>query len=109
MEKEIFELHASICQIMANAKRLEIISILGDKELSVGEIAERMDIRMANLSQHLSIMKAKGILRFRRDGVNIYYRISNPKVVQACKLMREVMMDQLREKDRLSKVVSRRK
>lgn len=109
MDKDIFEMHAGICQIMANAKRLEIISILGDKELSVGEIAEKMDIRPANLSQHLSIMKAKGILNFRRDGVNIFYRISNPKVVQACKLMRDVMIEQLREKGRLSKVVSQKR
>lgn len=109
MDKEIFELHAGICQIMANAKRLEIISILGDKEMSVGEVAEKMGIRIANLSQHLSIMKAKGILKFRRDGVNIYYRISNPKVVQACKLMRDVMMEQLREKGKLSKRASQGK
>ncbi len=109
MDKEILELHASICQIMANAKRLEIISILGDKELTVGEIAEIMDIKMANLSQHLSIMKAKGILKSRREGVNIHYRISNPKVVQACRLMREVMIEQLREKGMLSKVVSKGK
>ncbi|MEK6584582.1 MAG: metalloregulator ArsR/SmtB family transcription factor [Nitrospirota bacterium] len=102
MEKEIYEMHASICQIMANAKRLEIISILGNRELIVGDIAEKMEIRMSNLSQHLSIMKAKGILKSRRDGVNIHYRIANPKVVQACKLMREVMMEQMREKGRLS-------
>ncbi len=102
MDKEIYEIHASICQVMANAKRLEIISILGNRELTVGELAEKMDIRMANLSQHLSIMKAKGILKSRREGVSIYYRISNPKVVQACKLMREVMMEQIREKGRLS-------
>ncbi len=102
MEKEIYEIHASICQVMANAKRLEIISTLGNREMIVGELAEKMDIRMANLSQHLSIMKAKGILKSRRDGVNIYYRIAYPKVVQACKLMREVMMEQIREKGRLS-------
>jgi len=102
MEKEIYEMHASICQIMANAKRLEILSILGNRELSVGELAEKMDIRMANLSQHLSIMKAKGILKSRREGVSIHYRIANPKVVQACKLMREVLMEQIREKGRLS-------
>ncbi len=95
---DIFEMHANICQTMANAKRLEIISILGDRELTVGEIAEKIGIRMANLSQHLSIMKAKGILISRRQGVNVYYRISNPKVVQACRLMREVMMKQLRER-----------
>ena len=102
MEKEIYEMHASICQIMANAKRLEIISLLGNTELTVSDLADKMEIRMANLSQHLSIMKAKGILKSRREGVSIYYRITNPKVVQACKLMRDVMMEQIREKGRLS-------
>lgn len=108
MDKEILELHASICQILANAKRLEIISILGNKELTVGEIAEKMKIRIANLSQHLSVMRAKGILKTRREGTNIYYRISNPKVVKACKLMREVLMEQLLEKSELSKAIKRK-
>ena len=102
MEKEIYEMHASICQIMANAKRLEIISLLGNTELTVSDLADKMEIRMANLSQHLSIMKARGILKSRREGVSIYYRIANPKEVQACKLMRDVMMEQIREKGRLS-------
>jgi len=105
MNKEIFELQASICQTLANAKRLEIISTLGDGELTVGDIAEKMDLRMANLSQHLSIMKAKGILLSRRDGVNIYYRIANPKVVKACGLMKQVMMKQLEGQEKLSKAV----
>ena len=105
MNKEIFELQASICQTMGNAKRLEIINILGEKELTVGDIAEKMGVRMANLSQHLSIMKSKGILLSRRDGVNIYYRISNPKVVKACSLMKEVMMEQMETQRRFSKKI----
>ena len=105
MNKEIFELQASICQTMGNAKRLEIINILGESELTVGDIAEKMGVRMANLSQHLSIMKSKGILLSRRDGVNIYYRISNPKVVQACSLMTEVLMEQMETQRRFSKKI----
>lgn len=105
MNKEIFELQASICQTMGNAKRLEIISLLGDGELTVGDITEKMGVRMANLSQHLSIMKAKGILLSRREGVNIYYRIANPKVVKACALMEEVMMEQLEAHGKFSRSV----
>ena len=106
MDKRIFELQANICQTMANAKRLEIISILCDREVSVGEIAEKMDIRTANLSQHLSIMKAKGILTSRRDGVHIYYRIANPKVVKACNLMKEILIEQMEAQTILSKKIS---
>ncbi|MDH3974876.1 MAG: metalloregulator ArsR/SmtB family transcription factor [Deltaproteobacteria bacterium] len=105
MSKDIYELQANICQTLANAKRLEIIGILCDKEFTVGEVAEKMGIRTANLSQHLSIMKAKGILNSRRDGVHIYYSISNPKVVQACTLMKEVMAELLQAQGNLSKKV----
>jgi ArsR family transcriptional regulator, virulence genes transcriptional regulator len=47
------------------------------------------------------VMRLKGILRSRREGVNIYYRIANPKVVQACALMREVLTEQMRERSKL--------
>ena len=105
LNKEIFELQASICQTMANAKRLEIISTLGEGELAVGELADKMDVKISNLSQHLSLMKSKGILTSRRDGVHIYYRIANPKVIKACGLMKEVMTELLEAQGRLSKMV----
>lgn len=105
IDKEVFELQASICQTMANAKRLEIISILGERELAVGELADKMEVKISNLSQHLSIMKNKGILTSRRDGVHIYYRISNPKVIKACCLMKEVMTELLEAQGKLSKMV----
>lgn len=104
-DKEIFEIQAEICKTLANAKRLEIINTLCSRELTVGEIADKMDIRTANLSQHLSIMKAKGILSSRRDGVHIYYSITNPKVVQACSLMKEVMAEQMEAKGKLSEKI----
>ena len=91
---------------MANAKRLEIISTLCGSEFTVGEIAERISIKMANLSQHLSIMKAKGILTSRRDGVHIYYKIANPKVITACALMKEVLIEQMEAQGLLSKKIT---
>ena len=59
---------------------------------------------MANISQHLSIMKAKEILTSRREGLHSY-RIANPKVVKACGLMKEVMMEQLERHGRLTEKV----
>lgn len=105
LNKEIFELQASICQTLANAKRLEIINSLGERELAVGELADKMDVKISNLSQHLSLMKNKGILTSRRDGVHIYYRIANPKVIKACCLMKEVMTELLEAQVKLSKMV----
>ncbi len=101
--KEIYEIHASICQCLANPKRLEVINALKDGEMAATPIASRLGIGKANLSQHLSIMRDKGILKSRRDGVNIYYALANPKVKKACDLMREVLFEHLREQGRLGK------
>ena len=97
MEK-VYELHADICKIFSNSKRLEIINTLKDKELSAGELIETIGLSKANLSQHMSVLRSKGVILTRRDGVNIYYRIANPKILQACHLMREVLLEQFQEK-----------
>jgi ArsR family transcriptional regulator len=101
--KEIYEIHAGICQCLANPKRLEIINVLKDKELSSTELAEALGISNANASQHLTIMRGKGILKARREGVNVYYSISSPKVVEACSLMREVLFEFLDRRQSLKK------
>ena len=99
--EEIYELHADICKIFSNAKRLEIINALKDKEMSASELIEKISLSKANLSQHMSVLKSKGVILSRREGVNIYYRIANPKIIQVCHLMREVLLEQLREKGKM--------
>jgi len=103
--KEIYEIHASICQCLANPKRLEIINTLREKELSATEIAEQIGTSGANASQHLAIMRNKGILKSRRAGVSIYYSLANPKVITACDIMREVLFEYLNEKQSLASKV----
>jgi ArsR family transcriptional regulator len=100
MEK-IFELHADVCKVFSNAKRLEILNTLRDREMTASELIEKIGLSKANLSQHMSILKSKGVVLTRREGVNIYYRISNSKIIQACDLMREVLLDQLQEKGKM--------
>ncbi|MBM3234873.1 winged helix-turn-helix transcriptional regulator [Candidatus Poribacteria bacterium] len=100
-ENKIYELHAEICKILANPKRLQILNLLRNKEMSVNELASLLEIREANVSQHLTVMRQKGILVARREGVNIYYRIANPKVIKACDIMREVLLEQLEERAQL--------
>jgi len=95
--KEIYELHAEVCKTLSNPKRLEILNLLRHKEMTVSELAPLMGIRKANLSQHLAVMRERRIVTTRREGVNIYYSIANPKVLQACDIMREVLFEQLAE------------
>ena len=94
-DSQLYELHASICQTLANPKRLEVIDRLRDGEQSVSELAEAMKISQANLSQHLAVMRQKGIVATRREGLNVYYRLSNPKIIKACDLIRQVLLEHL--------------
>lgn len=96
-DHQIYKLHASICHTLANPKRLEIIDKLRARELSVTELADAMEISQSNLSQHLSLMRQRGIVTSRREGLNIFYRLSNPKIIQACELMRQVLLEHLED------------
>ncbi len=95
-------MQAEICQTLANPKRLQILSLLKQGELSAGEMVKAMHIPKANVSQHLSVMRQKGILLTRREGTTIYYRLARPKITEACGIMREVLMDSLADQQRLS-------
>lgn len=101
MEK-IYELHADLCKIFSNAKRLEIIDSLKDGEMSAGNLIEKIGLSKANLSQHMGVLRSKGVILTRRDGVNVYYRIANPKIIQACHLIREVLLEQFQEKGKMA-------
>jgi DNA-binding transcriptional ArsR family regulator len=105
-DKTLYELQSEVCKTLASPKRLEIISALKEGEKTVGELVDILGVPKANVSQHLAVMRLKGILRSRREGVNIYYQIANPKVVQACTLMREVLTEQMKERSKLIDIVS---
>lgn len=101
--KEVYKLHAEFCKFMGNPKRIEILFLLGDSELCVDDISRKMDINIANVSQHLSVMREKGVVESRRDGVKKYYKISNSKTLEACIIMRDLMIEQIKKKANLVK------
>ena len=91
----LYEMHAEMCKVFSNPTRLEILNLLRDKELSVTGLIEKTKWSQANISQHLSIMKSKGIASSKRSGKNIYYRLSNPKIIKAFDIIREVLKERL--------------
>jgi ArsR family transcriptional regulator len=105
--KTLFELQAEVCKTLSSPKRLEILNALKEGEKTVSELVEILGVPKANVSQHLAVMRHRGILDSRRDGVNIYYRVSNSKVIKACMLMREVLTEQMQEKSRLIDIVTK--
>ena len=94
-DKLIYEMHAEVCSVFSNPKRLEIINVLRDGEKTVGELAREMRLPKANVSQQLAILRDKGILSARRDGQRIYYRLAYPRMLKAYDLLREVLLERL--------------
>lgn len=96
-DKKVFELHADVCKALGHSLRIEIIDLLQDTELCFTDILEETGGLKSNLSQHLSVMTRKGILSVRKDGQCNYYSLSSKKVAQACRLMREVLIENLKK------------
>jgi len=68
----LFELQADLCQMMANPKRIAILELLGQREHSVGELAESLAISISAISQHLRTMKDKGVVANRKEAQTVY-------------------------------------
>jgi DNA-binding transcriptional ArsR family regulator len=82
-----YELHAEVCKTFGHPKRLMVITTLRENELTVTEIAEQTKIDDSNLSQHLHLLRDKGIVTTRREGTKIFYRLSHPNIGKALDLM----------------------
>ncbi len=97
MEERIYSYHAEMCKVFSHPKRLELINTIRDKEMSAGELVERLYLTPANLSQHLAMMRERHILVSRKDGNVVYYRITNPRLLEAFDMLREILFEQIRQ------------
>lgn len=95
VRNELYRLHASVCKGLADPKRLLIINALRGGERSVSELCEELELPQANVSQHLAVLRDKGLVDVRKDGQWAFYSLSSPKITQAMDLLREVMSEQL--------------
>ena len=109
MEERIFEMHAEVCKSMANPTRLKIMSLLRGGEKSVKELKKQLELPKANLSQHLGILRQRGIISSRRAGLNIYYKVTNPKMIKACDILREVLFELMQESEKLARGMTRKR
>ncbi|HLD58214.1 MAG TPA: metalloregulator ArsR/SmtB family transcription factor [archaeon] len=103
MKNKLFELHAELCKALADPTRLEILNLLSKGEKNVSELAALMKIRQATLSQHLAVLRQRKVVVTRRQGTTVSYRIANPKMIKACNLIREVLLEQLENGGRIVK------
>lgn len=95
LPKETYQKNAHVYKILANPKRLEILNILKKKETSVEDLLTITSLPKANLSQHLALMRHNGLVVPRRSGLNIFYRIVDPRIVDPCKILHDLRKKQL--------------
>ena len=93
-DAERFEIQAEFCKAMAHPVRLQIIDLLKHRDVAVHELAEEIGVSQANLSQHLAVLRAKGVVRSDRRGADVVYSLANRKIVEACILIRAILTEQ---------------
>ena len=85
-----------MCKVFSHPKRLELINVLRHREMSAGELCQILKMSPSNLSQHLAMMRDRRILVSRKEGNVVYYRVRNPRLVEAFDILQEILFEQIR-------------
>ncbi len=93
----LYRRHAEFCSVLANPIRLRLLFLLGESELPVSVMARELTVSLPLLSQHLRVMRDQRCLLTRKDGRTIFYRVANPKFLQAARLIREGLYEMLQQ------------
>ena len=88
---KIFEIQSEFCRAIANPKRLRILNEIENNKITVGELAITLDLAVSNVSQHLRILKDAEIVKTEKIGQNVFYSITDTRIIDICQLMREII------------------
>ena len=100
---ELEELTASMCRALNDPKRLMILYALGDQQRSVGDLCELLELTQSNVSQHLAVLRDRGVVDSTRDANRIIYTLRDQRVLDAIDLLRSVMNDEVARRHALGK------
>jgi DNA-binding transcriptional ArsR family regulator len=101
-ETMIYDKQVSICKAFANPIRLRILDMIAHRPYAASELQEQLSISKANLSQHMSILRAAGVIITHREGKQVYSSLAIPEVKQACQLIRSVLRAQIQSGQQLT-------
>lgn len=107
-DRQIYKLQAEVCKALANPVRLEILHLIGSREVSFSELVSSLRVSKTNLSQHLAVLRKSRIVTDRREGVHTFYRLTYPEIAVACQAVEQVLAQHLREIGKQAKVLLRR-
>jgi ArsR family transcriptional regulator, virulence genes transcriptional regulator len=99
--KDIIKMQSEAYKTFSNPARLHIIQLLCAEEMSAGELVKETGISKANLSQHMGMLIQNGVVKSRKQGVHVFYTLSDQKIEKACNLMQEVVIDGIKRKNKM--------
>jgi rhodanese-related sulfurtransferase len=94
---ELFDALASVAQALGSGRRAEIVDLLAQGERSVEEIAGEISQSVANTSQHLQVLSRAGLVRSRREGTRVFYRLASERVADLWASVRDVAVRHVAE------------
>ena len=89
-KQEHIEMAARALKAIAHPLRLKILCVVGDQEACVQDIVDAVGTSQSNISQHLAILREKGVLQTRKDANRVFYRVGDARILQLIGMMREV-------------------
>ena len=92
---ERYRMHADLCKVLTDPKRLMILDALRDGDRSVGDLAETLGIALPNASQHLAVLRNAGLVEGRRAGTTVVYRLAEPTILDACDIVDRIVKRRL--------------
>ncbi len=104
--RDIDLLHAEVCAALADPTRIALLYTLRDSALTVTQLAHSLELPQASVSHHLKILRERGMVLATRKGANVYYSISNPKILQALDLLRSVLSEHLQKRGALAVAIA---
>lgn len=105
LREEIDQLHAELCQGLADSKRIAILYALSDGPKNVSEIMETLEMSRATATRHLKVLRESAMVNTERDGVSIYYSLADKRVILALNLLREVLAGILSQRKALAEAI----
>jgi DNA-binding transcriptional ArsR family regulator len=102
LEREIYQLHAGICQALSDPTRIAILYALRDGPKNVTELTAALRVTQATASRHLKVLRDQSLVAATRDGPNVYYALLDSRVTQALDLLRGVLATALAQRKALA-------
>lgn len=99
---ELYKMKAGLCKTFSDPNRLVIINALRNGEQTVGQLVGILGIPQAAVSRHLGILRERGVVKPRREGTSIHYRLADIKIAEACDIVHEVLLNQIEKNRELS-------